>query len=209
MKYVEMKRILMIIFCTVAAFSCVAQTDELNVLTDIVKSLQTGGKAAFDSAVAKLAKDRQWTPMDELGIVAAAECKASQRVPGFRLNSIMTNAENAQRYETTTGNHLNGADSRFNYSLFEKTLKAGMNVRYTLPERWGKQTFIIIPFSGREAKLQAAIGCNGKDFTQTSLGNGVLRFSGEAAKGYPVEISISNGSECNISYVIINYNSRR
>lgn len=197
------------IWCAAAVLCSMAQTDELNFLTDIVKSLQKGGESAYKSAVAKLAKDKEWTPMDELGIAAGVECKASQRVPGFRLNSVLTNAENAQRYETTTGNHLNGADSRYNYSLFEKTLKAGAEVNYSLPGRWGDQTFIVIPFSGNDSKLMGTIRCKGNDFQCTTLGHGILRFSGSAIKGQPVEIKLKNGSENHISYVIINYNSRK
>lgn len=191
------------------AFSASAQDAELNKLTDIVKSLQSGGEKAYNAAVAKLASDKNWTPMDELGFDRTIECKASERVPGFKLNSVLTNAENKERYQTTTGNHINGADSRYNYSLFEKTLKAGKTAIFSLPERWGEQTIIIIPYQGEKAKLSASASSGSNTFTVSSIGNGAFKLTGNAIKGNPVSLKVSNGSDGNISYVILNHNSRK
>ena len=142
--------------------------------------------------------------MDEVGIDKTVECKVSDRVPGFKLNSAMTNAENIERYQTTTGNHLNGADSRYNYSLIEKTLKAGKSASFSLPKRWGKQTLIIIPFSGENAKLSASAVSGDQIFVTTPMGNGAI-----ALKGKPITLIVTNGSLSNISYVILNHNSRK
>lgn len=183
-----------------------AQDAELNTLTDLVKSLKAGGEKAYKAAVAALAADKYWTPMDELGIVREAECKASERTPGFRLNSALTNAENKERYQTTTANHLNGADSRYAYSLFEKTLKAGASASYELPGRWGQQTFILIPYSGG---ISADVSSDGVRFSSSPMGDGALRFSGNAVKDKPVKVEVRNSSSSNVSYVLINYNSRK
>lgn len=193
----------------ILAFSVSAQDAELNKLTDIVKSLQSGGEKAYNAAVAKLASDKNWTPMDELGFDRTIECKASERVPGFKLNSVLTNAENKERYQTTTGNHINGADSRYNYSLFEKTLKPGKTAVFSLPERWGEQTIIIIPYQGDKAKLSASASSGSNTFTVSSIGNGAFKLTGNAIKGNPVSLKVSNGSDGNISYVILNHNSRK
>lgn len=204
-----MNRILISISILLLAFSVSAQDAELNRLTDIVKSLQSGGEKAYNAAVQKLAANKNWTPMDEIGFDRNIECKASERVPGFKLNSVLTNAENKERYQTTTGNHINGADSRFNYSLFEKTLKPGKTAVFSLPERWGEQTIIILPYQGETAKVSAAASSGTNNFTVTSIGNGAVKLTGKAVKGQPLTLKVSNGSEGNISYVILNHNSRK
>lgn len=204
-KCADMKKTLILILLCLISFCSFAQNDELNRLTDIVKSLQAGGESAYKAAIATLAKDKRWTPMDELGIDRNVECKASERVPGFRLNAVLTNAENAERYQTTTGNHLNGADSRYNYSLFEKTLKAGKTATFSLSERWGEQTIIVIPYQGADAKISVTA----TGLSSSAIGNGIVRLTGNVKKGSPLRLNVTNGSTQNISYVIINYNSRK
>lgn len=207
-KCVDMKKYIILLLVTFCFISAKAQNDELNKLTDIVKSLQSGGEKAYNDAVAKLAVDKLWTPMDELAIDRSVECRASDRVPGFRLNSALTNAENKERYQTSTGNHLNGADIRYNYSLFEKTLKAGKTASFALPQRWGEQVLIIIPFNAN-AKISASAKGGNKDFTVTPSGNGSLKLTGAVLKGQALDLTIANESGENISYVILNYNSRK
>lgn len=204
-----MNRIFVTVFVFLISMQVSAQDAELNRLTDIVKSLQTGGEKAYNAAVAKLAADKNWTPMDEIGFDRNIECKASERVPGFKLNSVLTNAENIERYQTTTGNHINGADGRFNYSLFEKTLKPGKTAEFLLPERWGEQTIIILPYQGEKARMTAGASSGSNIFTVTSMGNGAVKLTGKAIKGQPLSLKVTNGSEGNISYVILNHNSRK
>lgn len=207
-KCVDMKKYILWLFVTFCFISAKSQNDELNKLTDIVKSLQTGGEKAYNDAIATLAADKLWTPMDELAIDRNVECRASDRVPGFRLNAALTNAENKERYQTTTGNHLNGADMRYNYSLFEKTLKAGKTATFALRQRWGKQVVIIIPFKVGAKITAKAIGGD-KDFTVLPIGNGGLRLTGTVVKGQALNLQVSNESGENLSYVILNYNSRK
>lgn len=207
-KCVDMKIYILILFIAVGVFSLKAQNYELNKLTDIVKSLQTGGEKAYKEAISALASDKLWTPMDELGIDRNVECRASERVPGFRLNSALTNAENKERYQTTTGNHLNGADMRYNYSLFEKTLKGGKSASFSLPQRWGEQVIIIIPFNPQSKISAKASGGNG-EFIVAPSGNGSLKLTGTVVKGQSLNLSVTNESRENISYVILNYNSRK
>lgn len=204
----DMKKFVLILFILIGVYSGEAQNNELNKLTDIVKSLQTGGEKSYRDAIAKLAVDKLWTPMDELTIDRNVECRASDRVPGFRLNSALTNAENKERYQTTTGNHLNGADIRYNYSLFEKTLKAGKTAMFSLPQRWGEQVIIIIPFIA-QSQLTVKASAGDANFTVVPAGNGSLKLTGNVVKGQTLRLSVTNDSEENISYVILNYNSRK
>lgn len=207
-KCVDMKKYILLLFVTTCFISAKAQNDELNKLADIVKSLQTGGEKAYKDAIVVLAADKLWTPMDELAIDRNVECRASDRVPGFRLNSALTNAENKERYQTTTGNHLNGADIRYNYSLFEKTLKTAKTATFSLPQRWGEQVLIIIPFKP-QSKIEVTANGGDKDFIVTPNGNGSLKLTGSVVKGNPLNLTVTNRSGENISYVILNYNSRK
>lgn len=207
-KCVDMKKYILLLFVTICFISAKAQNDELNKLTDIVKSLQTGGEKAYKDAIVILAADKLWTPMDELAIDRNVECRASDRVPGFRLNSALTNAENKERYQTSTGNHLNGADIRYNYSLFEKTLKTAKTATFSLPQRWGEQVLIIIPFKP-QSKIEVTANGGDKDFIVTPNGNGSLKLTGSVVKGNPLNLTVTNKSDENISYVILNYNSRK
>lgn len=190
----------------ITSFSAFPQDDELNRLTQVVNSLKSGGEKSYQKAVATLAADKLWTPMDELATDRSAECKASERTPGFRLNSVLTNAENAERYQTTTANHLNGADARYSYSLYEKTVKAGKSASYSLPGRSGEQTFIVIPYSG---ELTVSVSSGATQFDSSPLGKGAVRLSGRVANGEPVKIRVENRGSANVSYVIINHNSRK
>lgn len=207
-KCVDMKKCILIMFIAVSVFSLKAQNDELNKLTDIVKSLQTGGEKAYKDAIATLATDKLWTPMDELGIDRNVECRASERVPGFRLNSALTNAESKERYQTTTGNHLNGADIRYNYSLFEKTLETDKTATFSLPQRWGEQVIIIIPFNP-QSKIEASANGGKNNFILMPLNNGGIKLTGNVDKGKSLNLTVTNKSGENISYVILNYNSRK
>lgn len=204
-----MKRLLISILLGILVLSFKAQDTELNKLTDIVMSLRTGGEKAYNEAVVRLAADKNWTPMDEIGFDKTIECKASDRVPGFKLNSVLTNAENKERYQTTTGNHINGADGRFFYSLFEKTLKPGKTAVFSLPERWGEQTIIIMPYQGVNAKMSVEASSGTSAFKVTSMGDGSLKLTGFVTKGQPLSLKVTNGSDNNISYVILNHNSRK
>lgn len=204
-----MKQFFLIIAVSLFVVNAKGEDAELNRLTDIVKSLQSGGENAYKAAINQLASDKQWTPMDELGFDRTIECKVSERVPGFKLNSVLNNAENKERYQTTTGNYINGADSRYSYSLFEKTLKAGKTAIFNLPQRWGQQTIVIIPYQGTNARLSASASSGDNVFSATSLGDGTIKLSGKAIKGQPLMLNVTNGSEMNISYVILNHNTRK
>lgn len=207
-KCADMLRTVLIICLTLLGLPLKAQNAELTKLADIVKSLPGGGEKSYNNAVKLLAADEHWTVMDELPSDRRVECRASDRVPGFRLNSIMTNAERAGLYQTSAGGFLNGADVRFNYSLIERTLKAGASITFTLPERWGDQIIMLIPYGGEKAKISAKATGNA-EFKATSAGQGAILLSGRVDKGKPLKLTVINAGQQNASYVILNYNSRK
>ncbi len=205
------RNLLIFLLSLCVTLPCLGQSAdvELQKLVDIVKSLR-GGSAAFAEATAVLASDPAWTPMNELRAAdASAECRASDKVPGFRLNKLLAASEQAQRFETSTGNMLNGEDARFNYSLFERGIKAGATAVYTLRGREGAQTFVILPYDGGSGSFAATISCGGVPFEVKEYTDGSLVFTGNVASGQPLTLSIANTSGRNISFAILNHNSRR
>lgn len=185
-----------------------AQDRELDRLVDIVRSLRSGDRAAFDRAVEKLAADKKWTPMDELATDRSVECRASERVSGFRLNAVLTNAESKERYQVAGGRYLNGADSRYNYSLYEKTLQPGKTATFSLSGRWGAQTIVIVPYQNTGATVTATAESDGRPFGVSDMGDGALRLTGSVAKGSRLTLKVTNASAQKVSYVVLNHNSR-
>lgn len=202
-----MKRLIYIVLILIANFSVYAQDNELNKLTEIVKSLKTADNASREKIVKSLANDKLWTKMDEAKD-PKAECTVGEVKTGrFGLNQILNKAENRNTGHASTGNMLNGADSRYNYSLFEKTLKANTTATFKLQGRWGEQIFVILPYNGAQQNITAA--GNKGEFKSVKDKDGTIKLTGNAKKGEPLTITVTNHSDKNISYVILNYNSRK
>lgn len=203
------KYLISILLCLGLCCGLKAQDAELTTLTTIVKSLRNGNQKKFDAAKATLANDRLWTPMNELAALEqGVECRASEGVPGFKLNKLLAGAEQMQRFETSTGNMLNGEDERYNYSLFERAIKAGRTASYSLKGRQGEQTFIFIPYDAK-AKLNVSISSEGRAFTSTPYKDGSIRFTGTVAPGKSVDIKISNADKASRSFALLNHNPRK
>lgn len=202
---VDMRNILFAISLILMPFVSVAQDAELNRLVDIVTSLKSGGVSAFDKAVKSLAGDDLWTQLDE-AVDRKAECPVSDVKERFGLNSALNNARSADRHQTSTGNHLNGADMRYNYSLYEKTLKAKSTATFNLAGRWGEQVVLIIPYDGAASCISATAN---DGMMVSDIGDGRIRITGSVNRGEALSLKVTNGSDANVSYVIINYNSRK
>ena len=185
-----------------------AQDAELNKLVDIVKSLRSGGEKARNEAVSLLASDEAWTPMDE-AFDRKTECRVSEVKGRFKLNPVLTDAEyEGRKYQHSSGNHLNGADNRYNYSLYEKTIKASAASTFHLRGRWGEQTFIILPYDGASSGITAEVTGN-DSFKSVRNSDGSIKLTGIATKDELLTIRITNASGSNASYVILNHNSRK
>ncbi len=204
-----MKYIFTYLIIALSAMGTFAQDAELATLSETVKALKSGGSVAFDKAVESLSKDVAWTPMNELRPSdPSVECRASDRVPGFKLNKLLAKAEQAQRFETSTGNMLNGENPQYSYSLYERAVKSGKSAIYSLRSRLGAQTFIFIPFD-KDAKLDIEISCGNVIFEKTHYNDGSVRLSGTATAGEPVAVKITNRDKENRSFVLLNHNPRK
>lgn len=206
-----MKRILLITLVFVAG-QMVAQTDnhELNSLINIVHLLRSQNKDDYMKAYELLDKNPMWTSMNELGNVQNTECTPATKVKRFKLNRLLTKAEGNRKYVASHGDFLNGEDKNYNYSLYERALRANAAVRFKIKGREGKQTFVIVPFEGVKSGLSVKITSKDLFFeTQRDTGGCIVLISkgGARANDY-IEIEITNHSPIDEAYVILNHNSR-
>lgn len=186
---------------------------ELAVLVDVVGMLRESTEENFNKASRILSDDVKWIPMYETGRVREdLECKASEKVPGFRLNRILSKAYESRKYVSTHGDMVNGEDARYDYSLYERTLKPMAQVEYHLTGREGKQVFIIIPYN-RSKALEATISCAGKKWPGKVEDDGtsiIIRWETDTPSvDMEFVLSVTNGSDSPQSFVIINHNTRR
>ena len=205
--------IAMLYVCTIAMAQSTINDKELQALIDVVKLLRVSNEANFNKATQILKSDTKWTPMDETGDVREGkECKASEKVPGFKLNRILSKVDGSRKYVSTHGDMVNGEDTRYDYSLYERALKGKTEVKYQLKGREGKQVFVIVPFNA-SAKLEVAIECNGKRVvagTRNPDGSVVVSWEKDApSRTKAFTLSIKNNESSSQSFVIINHNSRK
>ena len=193
---------------------------ELGKLVDLVKRLRTPSetqqKKAYDAAIRPLADDTKWTPMNELRDENGAECRpADKTVRRFRLNTLLNNAERRRNgLSASTDNFLNGQDEAYNYSLYEKSIKAGDNhtARYSFHGRQGRQTFVFVPFTTNGASFSVRLLWKGKSIgTTTRQGDGtqVLTTKERIGKDDTLTLEISNNGSSPLSLVILNHNTRK
>lgn len=176
----------------------------------LVRSLRSGGEKAFRDGAETMAADKAWTPMNELRAAdASAECRASDRVIGFRLNKMLASAEQSRRFETGTGNMLNGENPQFKYSLYERAVKAGCTVSYTLRKRSGEQCFVVMPYDAlKGAGLEVSVSSGKTQFPMSEAKDAYV-FSGRVPQGGTVTLTVTNKSSKPRSFVILNHNSRK
>lgn len=199
-------------FCSIAVAQSTIDDKELSSLIDVVKMLRVSSETNFNKATELLTSDTRWTPMDETGAVRdRKECKASEKVPGFKLNRILSKVNGNRKYVSTHGDMVNGEDFRYDYSLYERAIKGKTEVKYQLKGREGKQVFVIVPFNA-SAKINVTIECNGKSVSGKRNPDGSVIVSW--CKDVPSRtqtfiLSIRNNDSSSQSFVIINHNTRK
>ena len=196
----------------------VAQTmedKELQSLIEAVRMLRHSNEDTFAKVSQLLSADNKWTSMTELGVRQPTECLPADKVPGFKLNRILSKAEGGRKYVCTHGDMLNGEDERYNYSLYERAVKAGEEVCYQLKGREGAQVFVLLPFKGKEAGFSGYLQIGTEkpiEFTSAGMDEDLLcafLSSPSLTRETNISITIRNHSMENQSFVIINHNTRK
>lgn len=185
---------------------------ELESLVSLVKMLRETNEDNFNKASQQLTADTKWTPMDETGNVRQGlECRATEKVPGFKLNRILTKVDGSRKHVSTHGDMVNGEDSRYDYSLFERTLKAKTEVAYRLKGREGQQTFVIVPYDPN-ASFTAYVTCNGKKIAGKRQPDGTIVLEWQKnlpSRNSSFTLTVKNNTGTPQSFVIINHNTRK
>lgn len=209
-----MNKFIVILFVLMASMSSVAQTmdSELKSLVDIVKMLRSENSTSYSRAQELLKKDSKWTPMNETGTLKKQECRPTEVGKRFKLNRILSTVDNGRKYVSTHGDMLNGEDERYNYSLYERSVKAKTTVEYTIKGREGKQTFVIVPYLESGSGLCATITLgNGQKENFSTDKDGLLLYSSNMSslkREDIIKITVTNKSASNQSFVLLNHNSR-
>ena len=204
---------------SIIALNCTAQDvvlkdKELGSLVDVVMVLRNPTETNINKAKQQLENDKQWTVMDELKDENHAECLLTRKMKRFNLVAIM-NGVLANRYgkANVPGHYLNGEDTRFNYSLIEKGIKAKKTAKYTFRGRVGKQDFIFIPCNPQSANLSIRL-TKGKKKLKSVQQTGkdgciYLHTDAELKSTDEISLEIENKSDFNVAIAILNHNTRK
>ena len=155
--------------------------------------------------------DSKWTLMDELAIDHNAECTVRDKVTTLGLNSMGYRIAKLHGGVNNTGGRFrNGQDKRYNYSFIEVTARRGATLHYDITGREGRQMFAVVPISS-DAPFTAELSVNGNRYTGTAAADGVVYITVDngVRKQDVLKLSIENKAQGNMSYVIVNYNSRQ
>lgn len=214
-----MKKALLVIILFTTAFSLRAQQaidQETQHLIDIVSSIRKADpqqrEQAWNNASKALSTDKSWTIMDEIQ-PHKSECRLTDRsVQWFAINRILTSKMGYESNQVR-GDFNNGENPDFNYSLIERSIKAGETASYDLKSREGEQAFVLVPFD-TEAKLEAELTRGG-----TTLAKGTRKADGNVYLIIPkdqnvkasdvLNLVVSNKSAKSCAYVLINHNVRQ
>lgn len=196
-------------------FNLIAQTEdeEMQNLIDIVGTLRgTRDKTAWDNVKETLANDKQWTIMDELR-QSENECRITDRmVQWFSINRMLSQN---MGYENSRarGDFNSGEDPNFNYSLIERSVKAGAAVSYELKFRQGKQEFVVMPYETEGVNMTIE-AYRGDELLATgkTASDGNIYLIIDADKNIKsddvMRIVVTNNGDKNMAFVIINHNTR-
>lgn len=209
-----MRHILILLTFLLAATPLSAQTGdaELDRLVGIAAMLRTADATVYGRALQMLQADAKWTPMDELGRVQQSECTPADKAPRFRLNRLLARADGSRKLVASRGDFLNGEDERFNYSLYERTLRARSRATYRIKGRQGRQTIVLVPMAaeGHGLTLRAtAPGCAFK--LQRTLPSGAMVYTSATPlrKEQQLTLTVTNASGTPQSFVLVNHNPRQ
>lgn len=206
-----MRRLVILLAVTLLPLGAAAQDAmdrNLRSMVDAVSALRGADEKSYERVRASLSEMYFWTPMNETGPLREGECAPSDRVQGFRLNRLLNQIAGTRKYVSAHGYMLNGEDQRYCYSLYERSVKAGRTVTYTLREREGEQVLVIVtgnPAAGAVSATARVSG--GKDVAFREEGNGVLTARLDCSASSVLTVSVTGGA-ANQAFVLLNYNSR-
>lgn len=184
---------------------------ELRRLVEDVRLLRSADESVYEDVFRRMEADLSWTPMNETGPLQSSECPPSERIGRFKLNRILSRADAGRKYVSAHGNMLNGEDARYNYSLYERSVRGNSEVTYRFKGREGIQTFVLVPFESGNA-LSAVLEAEGMESVPFVTDGDLLvaEFSsGELSRDRVLSITVTNSSAAGLSFVLLNHNAGR
>ena len=154
-----------------------------------------------------------FTLMDELKDRSHDCALLPSQVKCFGINRMIKELKSEKSVQNTGKGLLDGSDTRFNYSIYEKGIKRCSEALYEMSGRYGKQIFAVVPFSPSQNYETELCVAGGIVYEPSYKGtDGVTYYcieSGEApAQGSSLQLKIKNNDSNNASFVIINHNYR-
>lgn len=126
----------------------------------------------------------------------------------FKINQVVTHVYNRQNTGMVSkGDYFNSTEKDVYYSAIEKTVKKNSTVSYTHTGHIGVQEFVFVSFNPN-AKFSATV--NGKSAQLVSGKTGILLMKlPKVNKEDKIVFSITNNSNSNESFVILNHNPQK
>ena len=208
-----MRRIFFILFLltvTGVAYAQPSMDEELRSLIDAVNALRDADEKSYNAVREFLIQDTRWTPMDETGpFLKGVECLPAEKIARFKLNAILNDvARKRTPVSVRAESMLNGEDPRYDYSLFERSVREGCCAKYELRKRSGHQWLVIIPYSGPDS-ITAGISVDGGEaiaLIPRDDGSLVLYVDEVVRDDQILTLTVNGIRSC--SFVIINHNIR-
>ena len=196
----------------IVANNCYSQEDAyLKKLTDdilTIRNAKASNKALNKAVLEWSASDKpKITLMDEI----QRDKKNEYRGNGankFKVNQIVTHVYNRQNIGMASkGDYFNSTEKDVFYSATEKTIKGNSKVEYTLSGHIGKQELVFIAFNPNG---KFTVNVNGKPSKKIEGKKGVCHYIlDKVKKEDKIVFSISNESNSNESFVILNHNPQK
>lgn len=154
------------------------------------------------------------TLMDELKDASNDCALVGTQVQSLGINRMINELKRGRRVQNTGKDLLDGADSRFKYSIYEKGLKKGRTATYILTGRSGEQIFLIVPYkSTQNYSVELRIGekCVIQPLQKDK--DGITYYHISKSDGPRIQeklyLKISNKDQSeNAAFVVINHNYR-
>lgn len=208
--------LLLVAVCSFAQVSLNATDEQVTKkLLNAVLLLRKGDARNWNMAHDELEKRvSQFTLMDELEDEIHDCPLVSGQMKTFGVNRMVTELKRGSRVQNTGRELLDGADTRFNYSLFEKGIKKGATATYTMSGRYGRQVFLIVPYYTKQPysvelaiRNRTVIPITGKD--ENGITYYIVDTGSGPVGGDTIILKITNDDKNNnASFVIINHNYR-
>ena len=126
----------------------------------------------------------------------------------FKMNQVITHVYRRQNTGMTSkGDYFNSTEKDIFYSAIEKNVKKKCTVSYTLTGHVGEQEFVFVSYN---ANTLFSVKVNDTSAQPVSGKKGVLYLKlPRVKKEDKIVFSISNNSNSNESFVIMNHNPQK